>query len=610
MRLGNHERLFAQSLRRGPNGWRCYRCSRRLSHTPSVDAQRRRHFASSPSPTNTKNEGQDIAVLGGGLSGLANAYFISKADPNARITVYEASDRVGGWVNSKVIKGPNEEKAMVFERGPRTLRTGINGSISVKLIEELGLKDDCIFVPKYAASARNRYIYDGRRLLRVPMPGNGWFKMIEDMFASWHLVKPLGLGLIHEFSNERIPEPEHDESIGSFISRRFNKACADIASAGFHGIYAGDIDKLSVRSLLPSLPYLARRGPGVVKAQLLMRRTEGTKLLEKRQLALIRDMSTRTQDPLFGQRCNQSSVITLKNGLGSLTEALERNLSANPKIRIRKSSRITAIEHEGGSNDNISLSIFNAAQDGKSKQGRKTFHSVISTLPHHILRSIYPSNTQQGTIDTKLPSMPTVTVMVVNLYFARPFYINSAGAFGYLIPRSVPFSSNPENALGVVFDSFAAPQQDPSTGAKLTVMLGGHWWDGFKQLPTEEDGIEMARSVVHRHLGIQEEPILANATLQRDCIPQYTVGHHMRMRSFHERLVDDFKGRLKVAGSSYNGVGVNDCTIGAWSTGKAVKEKGWWQPWTGLEKYEGPELDLIHMNSSGVNLYTTSKEDQ
>lgn len=151
--------------------------------------------------------------------------------------------------------------------------------------------------------------------------------------------------------------------------------------------------------------------------------------------------------------------------------------------------------------------------------------------------------------------------MVVNLYFSQPGLLSVRG-FGYLIPRTVSFEQNSERALGVVFDSDVSVGQDTIPGTKVTVMLGGHWWDDWDIYPDEEEGGRMARAVLERHLGITEEPQVVRVALQKNCIPQYTVGHEERMAET-SHLLERFDGRLRVAGSSYTGVGMNDCVHAA-----------------------------------------------
>lgn len=176
--------------------------------------------------------------------------------------------------------------------------------------------------------------------------------------------------------------------------------------------------------------------------------------------------------------------------------------------------------------------------------------------------------------------------MVVNLYYRDEDLLPERG-FGYLIPRSIPFEQNPEFALGVVFDSDATVGQDTVPGTKLTVMLGGHWWDNFETYPDEEEGVSMAKSVLKRHLKIDQEPEMVHASLQKDCIPQYTVGHEQRLKQAHYELLSGYKGRLAVAGNSYTGVGVNDCIKAAKIVASDVARGN---DITGLERFTEPKL--------------------
>jgi len=61
-----------------------------------------------------------IAILGGGITGLSSAHYLAQELPNAKITIYEASGRLGGWLQSKAVNVGNGN--VVFESGPRTLR--------------------------------------------------------------------------------------------------------------------------------------------------------------------------------------------------------------------------------------------------------------------------------------------------------------------------------------------------------------------------------------------------------------------------------------------------------------------------------------------------------
>lgn len=82
----------------------------------------------------TPSHSHDVAILGGGITGLASAYFLNRQHPNAKITLYEAKDRMGGWLESKRV--PVEGGNVLFEAGPRTLRPQGNGVLAAKLVRQ------------------------------------------------------------------------------------------------------------------------------------------------------------------------------------------------------------------------------------------------------------------------------------------------------------------------------------------------------------------------------------------------------------------------------------------------------------------------------------------
>lgn len=69
---------------------------------------------------------RNIAVLGGGPSGLATAFNLTRDLPDAKITIFEAQSRIGGWVQSETIEV--NDGSVLFEWGPRTLRPAQSGA--------------------------------------------------------------------------------------------------------------------------------------------------------------------------------------------------------------------------------------------------------------------------------------------------------------------------------------------------------------------------------------------------------------------------------------------------------------------------------------------------
>ena len=102
---------------------------------------RRWRNSSTAFPSHNDSQITDIAVLGGGITGLATAFYAIDSLPNAKVTIFEASSRLGGWLHSsKVDVGTGN---VVFEQGPRTLRPTVpNGLITLDLVSSLSLRKD------------------------------------------------------------------------------------------------------------------------------------------------------------------------------------------------------------------------------------------------------------------------------------------------------------------------------------------------------------------------------------------------------------------------------------------------------------------------------------
>lgn len=184
-----------------------------------------------------------VAVLGGGISGLAAAYKLSQMHPTPkRIVLFEAANRLGGWIHSS-----RNEDGVVYEHGPRTLRpVGEAGITTLNLIQELGLQEQVINVPYGHPSSLNRYVYVDSKLIRLPTQLSALFKAIPPF------RKPLlAAGLRDLFTSKSSAE---DESMFDFVSRRLGPDIAEFAIDPLvRGVCAGDAKEISVKFLLKSL---------------------------------------------------------------------------------------------------------------------------------------------------------------------------------------------------------------------------------------------------------------------------------------------------------------------------------------------------------------------
>ena len=471
-------------------------------------------------------------------------------------------------------------------------------------------------------AARNRFVYYPDHLVRMPGP-YAHSGILTNIFRNLPplITEPIFKGVIGSLLAEPTVDTRgkhvEDESVGDFVTRRFGPTIADnMLSALFHGIYAGDIYKLSARTLLAKLWYMETRDPagsGVMPEvfELMIKNEQICSGSDARLLA--EDVTSETSLALF-RNIAQQSVYTFTEGIGQLTSNLERALLESPNVRIAKENAVSQIARDKQS------SKISITSNGDLET--KKYDYVISSLGPTALGDDPRRNIFLGPQEIR----DATTVMVVNLYYSNPNLTDPHHGFGYLIPQSVPMDQNPERALGVIFASetsgprnpaitsdsttthplpidlsaqWATNHQDTAPGTKLTVMMGGHWWSDWSpsDIPSPETAIEMAKSLLARHMKIFDEPVLAKARLQKDAIPQYRVGYRNAMASVHRDL-EAFHGRLRVAGPAWQGgVGVNDCVRRAWEIvddldgGEEEEENrfegGTWK--TGLEHFTKEE---------------------
>ena len=106
------------------------------------------------------------------------------------------------------------------------------------------------------------------------------------------------------------------------------------------------------------------------------------------------------------------------------------------------------------------------------------------------------------------------------------------------------------------------------------VMMGGHWFNSLFGHPDSVDPNhlqDVAIETAEKTLGIRTKPTSCLTTIQRDCIPQYTLGHSDRIKNIFD-FIEQRKLPLSLIGASYNGVSMNDCIYNAQLTVDRILE--------------------------------------
>ncbi|KDN45274.1 Protoporphyrinogen oxidase [Tilletiaria anomala UBC 951] len=555
-----------------------------------------------------------IVVLGGGISGLASALHLSRSLPKGKkVILVEKENRLGGWIQSERRRltppaGSTEiqEEAVLLEGGPRSIRpTGYSGLVMLDLVRSLGIWDRMLLVPKTAASARNRFIWYPDLLnqlpssltalpsmFRLPVMKGVIGELLREFNAPSRFQRPKSEspGEKHRWARRELLE---DESVEGFLTRRVRggtKLAHNIVSAVMHGIYAGDIRRLSVRSILGFLWETEKVHGGLLRRFLLPPRLNSRhRPPGPEQIALKaqeREALERAQEKLGKQVVNemkQISVYSFPEGMQELPRAIGEALGAAENVQVLT---------------NTSCSALRIADDGcvavKTSSGTIVCDRVVSSLPAATLNALLsPALPEQYLTGGASANVGVVNIAIPSWLLGDRKRLLKVEGFGFLVPRSV--NENKDGILGVVFDSDSLPAQDVPLGGstsartptKLTVMMGGaHWQDLPRdQLPSQKALIEGAKAAVVRYLDVPHEMLddpstLIVARMQSDCIPWYTVGHPVRMAKLHRAILDGYhgqeapwKGRLALVGASYTGVSVNDCVARATETAQKIVEE-------------------------------------
>lgn len=221
------------------------------------------------------------------------------------------------------------------------------------------MEDETLFHDKNTPAATNRFIYYPDHLVRLPgkHPGpEGKFSMLEAL--STVLREPLFKGFLGALAREFFNPARGDildESVASFVSRRFNtEAAENIASALCHGIYAGDVHKLSSDVML-SIPRRFESVDGSIIGSMVNSMSDDSRYIPAD--FLLAQFSVKDQRPQehfrrIAELTKGASVITVRDGLGGITTRFAQKFKEQPKIQVITDAQIDSI-NLGDDNDII-----------------------------------------------------------------------------------------------------------------------------------------------------------------------------------------------------------------------------------------------------------------
>ncbi len=449
-----------------------------------------------------------IVIVGAGISGLCTAHYLVKtlstAGREAEIVLFEAEKVPGGKMRTIREDGFN------LEWGPNGFLT--NKPYSLELVKELGIEDR---LARSSDLARKRFIYSESRLHRLPETPQALFtsNLLSLRGRLRILWEPFAPG----------PPPGVDESLGDFARRRLGaEALEKLLDPMVTGIFAGDPDKMSLRSCFPLIHDLERKHGGLVKGMISLQR-------ERRRAGEKREMSAGPGGVL----------MSFDVGVQTLTDVLAKLLSEG----LHTGVSVESVRHRDGK---FLLSLVE-----NRVRGEIDTDALVLATPAYSAAAVLVRLDPR--ISEALAAIPYSPISVVALGYEQATLGHPLDGFGFLIPRL-----EKRKILGALWDSSVFPNRAPAGKALIRAMVGGVRNPEFAALPAEKL-IDLTRQELTATMGIAVAPVLARAFSHDKGIPQYLVGHGKVLELIQTRLAA-FPG-LYLNSNAYRGIALNDCVL-------------------------------------------------
>lgn len=401
-----------------------------------------------------------VAVVGAGITGLSAAWHLRQA--GAAVVVFEASDRVGGVIESFRSEG------WLHETGPNSVLEGEPAVAQV--IAGLGLDSRRLYA---AEAAKNRYVIRRGRLEPMPASPGGFLR--SRLFSTRAKLRLAGEIFLPRGTRS------DEETIAEFTQRRLGREFLDYAIDPFvGGVYAGNPFRLSVRHAFPKL--LA---------------------LEKKHGSLLRG-AIRRRSASSGP---SGRLFSFPDGMAELPEALARGIGDSLRLgtrvlAVRRQPAGWAIAHERG---------------GETRE--EHFSSVIFALPGDALARLPFEGFVNPSGLAVLADIEHPPVASVFTGFRREDVLHPLDGFGVLAPQVEHCG-----ILGTLFSSSLFPGRAPAGHVALTSFVGGTRQPELVQLD-DARLVQRVTEDLDRWLGVRGPPVYWRIRRHPRAIPQYNLGY-------------------------------------------------------------------------------------
>jgi oxygen-dependent protoporphyrinogen oxidase len=441
----------------------------------------------------------DVAIVGGGIAGLATAYELSRR--GISFVVLDRAARAGGVIFSEEIDG------FTIDGGPDALL--IQKPEAIALCREIGLGERLVSTRQpriaYIQRAGRLHALPAASVLGIPTRVGPF---VRTTLFSWAGKLRMGGEL---FVPPR--RDDADESIGAFMTRRFGQeATTYLAEPLLAGIHAGDVDRLSVRALFPRLVDAERKHGSLLRA------------------FRIRNAISNQQSAIS----NEGAFKSLPGGLSEMVNALVGALGPG---NIRLNSGVDAITGHGP------FVVRTSAGDAIAAQ------AIVLATPAYAASPLLRERDQE--LSQLAADVPYASAATVAMAFERRQVRHSLAGSGFVVPRV-----EHTGILAASWLSSKWPNRAPDDRVLMRTFLGG----ARDPQAIERSDAELLRTslaALRPLLGIERDPLFTRVYRWERGNAQHEVGHLDRMAAI-ERGLARHPG-LFLTGSGFRGVGIPDC---------------------------------------------------
>jgi protoporphyrinogen/coproporphyrinogen III oxidase len=438
-----------------------------------------------------------VAIVGGGVTGLAAAYSLEQRSEPSAVTLLEASHRLGGKVQTDRIG------RLVLERGPDALF--LRSPFALDVLGRLGLGDEVV---RARASHGQSAILRGGRFHPLPEGMESGVPRTIGPMVTTRLLSPLGK--VRAAAEVALPRARvnADESVDAFVRRRFGAEVAERIAAPLLGsIYASDTRELSLLATLPHLRNWEQEHGSLLRASLSGRLPGGRR-----------------------SPTSPSPFISLRPGLTSLVTSLRAGCC---RTEVLLGATVTAIEP-------MACGFELQVAGGQRLTADRVILAAPAFVSGDLLEPLSPAAAAH------LRAIQYASATVVALVFSP----EAAAA----VPHGSGFLVAPGEASLLKACSWSS-QKWPHCTPDGELLVRCHLHSDTRA--DDATLVEAVRTELRELVDLRAEPVLARVYRWPRSVASYAVGHLERLHAIQAALAE-FPG-LVLAGAGYHGVGIPEC---------------------------------------------------